>query len=235
MKPKTKLESYHELITSLETQFDEVKQLYRQRELVKAEAEKHGNQREEILASTVANTTEEAIDHLGKHNVRQEVFGVKLKRIEGQIEIVEEALQHSFIANFVQPFRTLYNALLAHRFERAKAQIARLIVPERVALLDATIEQLARQSKEYVSEQVLELYVPDGATSPLYDTPGAPWSQCRGQTVQILLSAVEGVLLRAKQLLATVESEKAFNPSELAVPTPEPVAGQAIEPEPALA
>jgi hypothetical protein len=102
------------------------------------------------------------------------------------------------------------------RFDRAKAQIARLIVPERVALMNTPIEQLAKQSLEYVSEQVLELYVPDGATSPLRDTPAAPWSQYREQTLKILFSAVEGALQKAKELLVTVEAKKGFTRPEIA-------------------
>lgn len=234
MKPKprteNKLEKYIDLITGLDVQFDEVTQLHRQRDLLTVDAERHGKQREEVLASTVENTTEEAIDHLAKFNARQEVFGAKLKHIKGQIEQAEEELQYSLIANFAPPFRALYNALMSHRLERAKAQIAKLIVPERVALMDNVIEQMARQSKEYVSEQVLEFTVPDGASTPLHDT-AVPHSQYREQTLQILLNAVDGALQKAKQLLAIVEGEKGFTPPELAVCTPVPV----IEPEPALA
>jgi hypothetical protein len=148
MKPKpNKLENYYDAITALDVQFDEVKQLYRQRDLLKADAEKLGQKREEILAGTVTDATDAAIDHLAKFNARQEVFGVKLKHIEGQIETAEEALQYMLIADFISPFRNLHGALLQHRFERAKAQIARLIVPERVELLNNLIEQLAKQQR----------------------------------------------------------------------------------------
>jgi hypothetical protein len=235
-KPKpNKLESYYELITSLEMKLDEVKELKGQEILLKADAEALGQKREEVLAGTVTDATDAAIDHLAKFNARQEVFGVKLKHIEGQIKTAEEALQYTLVADFISPFRALYGSLLHHRLERAKAQIAKLIVPERVTLMDNLIEQLARQSKEYAAEQALELFLPDGASTPLHDTPGVPWSRYREQTMQILLQAVEGGLEKAKKLLAAVEAEKGFTPPELTVPSPEPAPEQAVEPEPALA
>ena len=180
MKPKpNKLESYYELITSLEMKLDEVKELKGQHISLKEDAEKLGQKREEVLAGTVSNTTDAAIDHLAKFNARQEGFAAKLKHIEGQIETAEEALQYMLMADFISPFRNLHGALLQHRFERGKTQIAKLIVPERVALMDNLIEQLARQSKEYAADQVLELHLPDGATSRF-----AIRQACRGRSTE---------------------------------------------------
>src|ERR1700719_1653807 len=72
-QPKpNQLESYYELITSLEMKLDEVKELKGQHISLKEDAEKLGQKREEVLAGTVSNTTDAAIDHLAKFNARQE-------------------------------------------------------------------------------------------------------------------------------------------------------------------
>jgi hypothetical protein len=129
----------------------------------------------------------------------------------------------------------LHSALLQFRFERAKAQIAELIEPDRVVLLDSLIEQLAKQSQEYVSGQGLEIYVPDGVSTPLHDTPGVPWHQYREGTLQILLQAIEDGLRRAKGLLDVVEAEKGFEPAALDVPEAEALPVEIKETELVLA
>jgi hypothetical protein len=223
---KQNLQSYHELIRTLEERFNDLHHAYGQRDALKADAEQNRSQRQEVLAGAVADTSEEAIDHLARHNAKQEVFAAKLTHLEGQIEQAEEELQHAFMVDFLPPFRTLYNDLLQHRFQRGKAQIAQPIVSERVILLNSLIEQLAKQTDEYVSGQALELFVTDGVSTPLHNTPSAPWGENphREQTLQILLQTVEGALQKAKQLLAAVEAEKGFTSPELEVHAIDPVA-----------
>ena len=221
MKPTTK--EYHERIARLEERFNDVNHLHGQRDSLKAEAEIHKNRRDEVLASAVSDTSDQAVDELARHNAKQEVLSAKLKHIEGQTEQAEEELQHCLNADFLGHFRGLHSALLRYRLERAKAQIAKFIAPERAPLLDGQVEQLSRHSREYVEGEALAIYAPDGVASPLHETfPGSPWGQPeqRNNTVRILLHAVEGGIQKAKQLLAAVEAEKGFTPPAIAPPQP---------------
>lgn len=214
---KQNLKSYHQLITDLEDRFNDVNHLHGQRDSMASEAEEHRTRREKVLADAVTDTSEAAIDQLAKHNARQEVFGAKLQRLTAEIEKAEENLQLQFTGNLVPPFMGLYRALHGHRFERAKAQIAALLIPERVLPLTVEIERLVLSSRQYVLDQQLEVIVPEGAASPLHETfPGSPWLQYRDDTIRILLQAVESGIEKGKRLLAAIESEEDFAPPEIA-------------------
>jgi vacuolar-type H+-ATPase subunit E/Vma4 len=217
---KQTLKSYHELITNLEERLGTVNRLHAQRDSLKAETEEHKSQREKLLAGAVADTSEEAIDRLAKHNARHEVFAVKLKHIDGQVEQAEEALQHCLLAGFLQPFKILYGALMRHRFERSKDQIAKLIVPERLGRVASLVEQLARHSRDYVDGQALEFYIGEGAYSRLHEIPGRPQIQTREGTLKILFNAVESAIEGGKRLVAVAEAEKGFTPPEIASERP---------------
>lgn len=221
MKPTTK--EYHERIASLEERFNDVNRLHGLRDALKAEAEQHRTKRDEVLASAVADTSEKAIDELARHNAKAEVLGAKIKHIEGPTEQAEEDLQHFLNADFLSPFRGLHSALLRYRLERAKAQIAKLIAPERARLFDGQVEQLARHTREYVEGEALAIYAPDGVATPLHETfPGSGWGQPeqRQATLRIVMNAVQDAIEKGKQLLAAVEAEKGFEPPEIAQPQP---------------
>jgi len=228
---KQNLQSYHELIASLEERFNDVNHLHGQRDSLKAEAEEHKSQREKVLADAVFDTSEEAIDNLAKHNARQEVFAAKIKHIEGQAEQVEDELQHSLNFIFLPPFKNLFGSLLHHRFERGKAQIAKLVAAERSNAVAGLVEQLARHTESYAECQKLEIYVSDGVASPLHDTPGVKWSQYRQDTFRIVLNATQSAIEGGKRLLAVVETERSFSPPEIPSQDPAPAAVEVNEPE----
>lgn len=227
---KQNLKSYLELIASLEQRFDDLQHAYGQRTTLQEESEKHRSQRDKVLAEAVAETDEENIDRLAKHSARVEVYAAKLKHLEGQIEQAEDELQRCLVVDTLPPFRNyLYSALMRHRFERGKTQIVKLVAEERRDIVMGFIDQLSQFTEAYVEGQKLAIHVSDGASSPLHDTPGVPWSQYRQDTFRIVLTAAQSTIAAAKRLLAVVETEKGF---EIPSPGPAPVAAVEVnEPE----
>jgi hypothetical protein len=163
------------------------------------------------------------------------VFEAKLTHLKGSVEKAELELQAALVTDFAPTFGLLYRSLRQHRIEAAKKEVSKLMHPQRLHAVANLIDQLAWSAEGVVALEQLEPNVGYGCSTPLHDVNAIPHSQYHDQTLSVIMTNAEQVLQKVEPLLKAVESEKGFVPPKLVSSNPEPVAGQAVEPEPALA
>jgi hypothetical protein len=234
MKKTEIIEQYREAAVNLEMAIDAVKTLKGQHVQLHNEAEKTIGKREEVLAEAITGDTEAAVDVIAKLNARREVFAAKLTHLKGSVEKAELELQAALVTDFAPAFGLLYRSLRQHRAEAAKKRLAEMMHPQRLHAVANLLEQLAWSAEGVVALEQVEPNIGYGCSTPLHDVNDIPHSQYHDQTLGVIMTNAEQVLQKVEPLLKAVESEKGFAPPEL-VSSSEPVAGDAIEPEPALA
>jgi hypothetical protein len=229
------LDQYREAAVELSMALDAVKTLSGKHVQLRSEAERVTGKRAEILEESITGNPEESVEKLSKLNAYKEVFEAKLTHLKGSVEKAELELQSTLTSEFGQAFGLLYRHLRGHRIEAAKKRISDAIHPSRLHTVTTLIDRLAYQAEAVVELEAIEPVIAYGCSTPLHDVNDIPHSQYHDQTLANIMSCAEGVLAKVEPLLKAVESEKGFTPPALVSSTPEPVAVQAIEPEPALA